>query len=255
MHKLLENKVAIVTGASSGIGEAAARLFARHGAAVVAGARRQAQLDALVADIRGAGGTAIAVAGDLRGDGAARALVECAHDAFGGLDIAFNNAGALGAMAQTAELAPEAWRDTLEANLTSAFLCARHQIPAMLKRGGGSLVFTASFVGRTAAFPQTAAYAASKAGIIALSDAIAVEYGTRGIRCNALLPGATDTAAFRQFAGDAQSRAFVAGLYALKRVADPDEIAQAALFLASDMSSFVTGSAMAVDGGVSINRT
>lgn len=255
MNKLLENKVAIVTGASSGIGEAAARLFARHGAAVVVGARRKAQLDALVADIRQAGGTAIAVAGDLRGDDAAKALVECARDEYGGLDIAFNNAGTLGAMAQTADLPPDAWRDTLDANLTSAFLCARHQIPAMLERGGGSLVFTSSFVGRTAAFPQTAAYAASKAGIIALSGTLAVEYGTRGIRCNALLPGATDTAAFRQFAGDEQSRAFVAGLYALKRVADPEEIAQAALFLASDMSSFVTGSAMAVDGGVSINRT
>ena len=255
MHKLLENKVAIVTGASSGIGEAAARLFAQHGAAVVAGARRKAQLDALVADIRHAGGTAIAVAGDLRGDAAAKALVECARDEYGGLDIAFNNAGTLGAMAETADLSPDAWRDTLDANLTSAFLCARHQIPAMLERGGGSLVFTARFVGRTAAFPQTAAYAASKAGLIALSDTLAVEYGTRGIRCNALLHGATDTAAFRQFASDEQSRAFVAGLYALKRVADPDEIAQAALFLASDMSSFVTGSAMAVDGGVSINRT
>lgn len=255
MHKLLEDKVAIVTGASSGIGRATAKLFARHGAAVVAGARRQAELDALAADIRDAGGTATAVAGDLRDDAAAKALVDRACDEYGGLDIAFNNAGMLGEMALAADLTPAAWRDTLDANLTSAFLCARHQVPAMLERGGGALVFTSSFVGRTAAFPQTAAYAASKAAMIALSDALAVEYGARGIRSNALLPGATDTAAFRQFAADEQTRAFIAGLYALKRVADPDEIAHAALFLVSGMASFVTGSAMAVDGGVSINRT
>lgn len=255
MEGVLEGKVAIVTGASSGIGRATARLFADAGAAVVVGARRNAELDELVAEIHSAGGRAAAVPGDLRDAATARALVECARDAFGGLDIAFNNAGALGAVAPCAELTVAAWRDTLDANLTSAFVCARHQVPALLERGGGSLLFTASFVGHTAAFPGTAAYAASKAGLIALSHTLAVEYGAHGIRSNALLPGATETDAYRAFAGDEQSQRFVAGLYALKRIASPDEVARSALFLASDAASFVTGSAFAVDGGVSINRT
>lgn len=125
----------------------------------------------------------------------------------------------------------------------------------MLKRDGASLIFTSSFVGHTAAFPGAAAYAASKAGLIGLTEALAVEFGPRGVRVNALLPGGTDTPMAHQMNDTPQAMAQVASLHALKRIAGPREIAEAALFQASGASSFVTGSAMLVDGGVSINRT
>ncbi|MDQ1817134.1 SDR family oxidoreductase [Massilia sp. CCM 9210] len=251
----LSGKVAIVTGASSGIGYETARLFAREGAKVVVTARRQAELDALVAEIERSGGEAIAVAGDIREEDTARALVEVAVGSFGGLDIAFNNAGTTGDSVPLADMSAEAWNAILGTNLTSAFLGAKYQIPAMLKRGGGSIIFTSTFVGHTVGFPGMGAYAASKAGLIGLMQVIAVEYGTQGIRANALLPGGTDTPMGRAVANTPEARAFVEGLYALKRLARPQEIAQSALYLASDASSFTTGSSLMTDGGVSINRT
>ncbi|PBB36326.1 SDR family oxidoreductase [Mesorhizobium sp. WSM3882] len=249
----LTEKVAIVTGASSGIGRATASLFAEQGASVVVAARRRAELDAHVGEIETAGGTAIGLAGDVRDEAYARALVELAVERFGGLDIAFNNAGTVGLMAPVPEMAPATWHDTIDTNLTSAFLAARHQIPAMLERGGGSLIFTSSFVGYTAGMPGMAAYAAAKAGLIGLTQVLAAEYGPKGLRVNALLPGGTDTpaATFKT----PESRTFVENLHALKRVARPEEIARSALYLASDASSFTTGAALFADGGVSINRT
>ncbi len=253
----LANKVAIVTGASSGIGHAAAWLFAQEGAKVVVNARRKEELDALVTRIHAAGGEAIAVAGDAKREDLARSLVDTAVSRFGGLDIAFNNVGAAGAMEPVTQLSLEAWRETLDANLTSAFLAAKHQVPALLERGGGSLIFTSSFVGHSAGMPGMAAYAAGKAGLIGLVQVLATEWGAKNIRANAILPGGTDTPANIANApgASAETRAFVEGLHALKRMATPTEIARAALFLASDASSFVTGTAMRVDGGVSINRT
>lgn len=253
----LANKVAIVTGASSGIGHATAKLFARQGARVVVTARRQAQLDALVAEIDQGGGQAVAVAGDVRDEALAKALVDTAVCRFGGLDVAFNNAGVVGAMKPVPEMSPAEWRDVLETNLTSAFLGARYQLPAMVQRGGGSLIFTSSFVGHTVGMPGMAAYAASKAGLIGLVQSLAAEFGPQGIRVNAILPGGTDTPASVTNAPGAgpEVQAFVEGLHALKRMAAPDEIARSVLYLASDASSFTTGAALLVDGGVSINRT
>ncbi|MBZ9920016.1 MULTISPECIES: SDR family oxidoreductase [unclassified Mesorhizobium] len=249
----LANKIAIVTGASSGIGRATAKLFAEEGAKVVAAARRQAELDRLVEEIVETGGTAIALAGDVRDEAYAKALVDLATGSFGGLDIAFNNAGAVGMMAPLPDLPPASWHDTMDTNLTSAYLAARHQIPAMLERGGGSLVFTSSFVGYTAGMPGMAAYAAAKAGLIGLTQVLAAEYGPKGLRVNALLPGGTDTPGATTTTPEA--RTFVEGIHALKRMARPEEIARSALYLASDASSFTTGTALFADGGVSINRT
>lgn len=249
----LTDKVAIVTGASSGIGRAAAKLFAEHGALVVASARRGDELEKLVAEIERDGGTATALAGDVRDEAYAKALVELAETRFGGLDVAFNNAGWTGEMGETATVSPQGWHDTLDTNLTSAFLAAKYQIPAMLRRGGGSLIFTGSFVGITAGMPGMAAYAAAKAGLIGLTQVLAAEYGPRKIRVNALLPGGTDTPAATFKTPD--ERAFVEGLHALKRIARPEEIAASALYLASDAASFTTGTALFADGGVSINRT
>lgn len=254
MHALM-GKVAIVTGASSGIGYAAAKLFALEGAHVVVSARRQAEIDTLAADIESTGAQAVAVAGDVRDEELAKRLVETAVNRFGGLDIAFNNAGTLGEMAATPDISSSGWRNTLETNLTSAFLGAKYQIPAMIARGGGSLIFTSTFVGHTVGFPGMAAYAASKAGLLGLTQVIAAEFGGKGIRANAILPGGTDTPMGRAVANTAEARAFVEGLHALKRQARPEEIARSALHLASDASSFMTGVAMLVDGGVSITRT
>lgn len=250
----LQGKTAIITGASSGIGQEAARLFAQAGAQLVLTARRAAELQALVAEIEDRGGQAVAVAGDIRDEALARTLVETASTRFGGLDIAFNNAGMTGRPCRLPDLSVQDWQETLDTNLTSAFLGARHQIPAMLARGGGSLIFTSSFVGHTAGLPGMGAYAASKAALVGLVQVIAAEFGGRGIRANALLPGGTDTPMGRASAPTPQARAYVEGLHALQRLAEPVEIARAALFLAGDASSFVTGSALRVDGGASIHR-
>ena len=254
---LLNGKIAIVTGASSGIGRAAAKLFAQEGARLVVNGRRQDALDAVVAEIEAEGGEAIAVAGDVRDEALQARLVETALSRFGGLDVAFNNAGALGEMGPVTGLSLDGWRETIETNLTAAFLGAKHQAAAMAGRGGGSLIFTSTFVGHTVGMPGMAAYAAGKAGLIGLVQVLAAELGPKNIRANALLPGGTDTPASITNAPDATEEllAFVEGLHALKRMAGPEEIANAALFLASDMSSFVTGTAMLADGGVSISRT
>jgi NAD(P)-dependent dehydrogenase (short-subunit alcohol dehydrogenase family) len=251
----LSHKVAIVTGASSGIGFATAKLFAREGAKVVVAARRRAELAALVAGIAAEGGEAVAVPGDVRHEAFAAELVDTAVRRFGGLDVAFNNAGAIGPMGPTQDVSAEGWAETLETNLTSAFYAAKHQVPAMLARGAGSLIFTSTFVGYISGMPGMAAYAASKAGLIGLTRALAVELGARGVRVNALLPGGVDTPMGRAVANTPEMLAFVASLHAVKRIATPEEIAPSVLYLASDASSFTTGSAFLVDGGVSMNKT
>lgn len=257
MTARLSGKVAIITGASSGIGRAAARLFAREGAAVLAGARRAAELETLVREIEAEGGQAAALAGDVSDEAYGVALVREALQRFGRLDIALNNAGTMGPLGPSVELSAADWRQALEVNLTGAFLGAKHQIPALLEAGGGggSLIFTSTFVGHTAGFPGAAAYAASKSGLIGLTQALAAEFGPQGLRVNALLPGGTDTPMAHEMNGTPEALAQVARLHALRRLARPEEIAEAALFLASPAASFVTGTALLVDGGVSIQKT
>ncbi|MBL8510311.1 MAG: SDR family oxidoreductase [Betaproteobacteria bacterium] len=242
---ILRNKVAIITGASSGIGRAAALLFAAEGASVVLNARGKTALQDVARYIQEAGGRAHWVVGDVGAADTQEELVAEAVKVFGGLDIAFNNAGTLGALKPVADMTPDEWFHTLTTNLTAAFLGSRYQIPAMLERGGGSIVFTSSFVGTSVGLPGMSAYAAAKAGLMGLVKGIAADYGARHIRANALLPGGTDTG----MAGDQSQKAWAAGLHAMKRIAQPEEIAQAALFLAGPASSFVTGSALFADGG------
>ncbi len=253
---VLSGKVALITGASSGIGRATALLFAQQGAQLVVTARRQSELDTLVAQIEAMDGKALAIAGDVNDEALAEALVSAAIERFGGLDIAFNNAGTVGAMKPAVQMSLAEWRDTLDTNLTSAFLGAKYQAPALIARGGGSLIFTSSFVGHTVGVAGMAAYAASKAGLVGLAQTLAVELGAHGIRANAILPGGTDTAMnFANAPGASPDLlAYLQNLHALKRLARPEEIARSVLHLASDAASFITGSAMLVDGGVSISR-
>ena len=244
----LQGRTIIITGASSGIGAAAARLFAEEGANLVLGARRGGALDALAGEI---GGRAVALAGDVRDPGYAEALVARAADVFGGLDGAFNNAGTVGAMTPVTEMTRATWDEVLEVNLTSAFHAAKAQIPALRRAGGGAVVFTSSFVGfSNGGLPGMGAYAASKAGMIGLVQSLAADHAAEGIRINALLPGGTVTPMGGE--GDPDAQAFIAALHPMKRMASAREIAQAALFLLSDRSAFVTGSPMIVDGGMSV---
>lgn len=242
---MLEGKVAIVTGASAGIGRAIALMFAAQGAAVVLTARRKEPLVAVADEIRAKGGWAHVTAGDVGQAETHEKLVAQALGEFGGLDIAINNAGAVGPLKPLADIMPDEWDQTLTTNLTAAYLGARTQIPAMQARGGGSIVFISSFVGTSVGLPGMAAYGASKAGLMGLVKGITADYAVQRIRANALMPGGVDTA----MAGDQEQRDWAAGLHAMKRIAHPDEIASAALFLASSMASFVTGSALWADGG------
>jgi len=251
----LQNKVAIVTGASGGIGRATAKLFAAEGAKVVAGARREAELADLVAEIEVEGGKAAALAGDVRSEEYAKSLVALAVERFGKLDIAFNNAGTLGESGPSTGVSEDGWNDAIAVNLTGSFLGAKHQIAEMLKHGGGSVIFTSTFVGYSFAFPGVAAYAASKSGLIGLTQALAAEFGPRNVRVNAILPGAVDTAMYREMNDTPESQAFITSLHALNRVAAPEELARSVLYLASDDSAFITGTASLIDGGASITRT
>ena len=247
----LENKTIIITGASSGIGAAAASVFARAGAKLVLGARRAQALEGTAGAARRLGGAAVSLPGDVRDPGYADALVGLARSEFGGLDGAFNNAGVVGDMSRVPAMSLTNWADVIATNLTSAFLAAKAQIPALVDRGGGSILFTSSFVGvSNGGMPGMAAYAASKAGIVGLVKSLASDHASTGIRFNALLPGGTVTPAGGE--GDAEALAYISGLHPMKRMAAPGEIAQVAAFLLSDQSSFVTGASILADGGISV---
>jgi NAD(P)-dependent dehydrogenase (short-subunit alcohol dehydrogenase family) len=250
----LKDKSIIVTGASSGIGAAAALLFAAEGARVVLGARRSAELETLAATINRGNGRAVFLAGDVKDENYADALVDLALTEFDQLDGAFNNAGILGEMSPIPDMAIGNWNEIIAVNLTSAYLAAKAQIPAMKKRGRGSIVFTSSCVGfSNAGLPGMGAYAASKAGLIGLVQSLASDHATDDIRVNALLPGGTITPAAGE--GNPAALEFIASLHPMKRMATPKEIAQAALFLLSDRSSFMTGSPVVADGGMSVRLT
>lgn len=250
----LQGKTVIITGASSGIGAATAQLFASEGANLVIGARRQDRLDHIADLAREQGATVVTQVGDVQDEAYAEKLVELAISRFGQLDVAFNNAGIIGQAGPVTAMSADEWGKVIQTNLTSAFYGAKHQIPVMQKAGSGSVIFTSSFVGHTIGFPGMAAYGASKAGLIGLTQCLATEYGAAGVRINALLPGGTKTNMVGDFSDNPDAESQIASFHALKRMADPMEIAKAALFLASGESSFVTGSAVLVDGGNSITK-
>ncbi|WP_306359302.1 3-oxoacyl-ACP reductase [Nocardia sp. CC227C] len=244
----LQDRVAVVTGGGSGIGLATVRRFAREGAKVVVadvdpttGAAAAAEVDGLYVKV------------DVTDEAQVRALFQTAVDTYGGLDIAFNNAG-ISPPEDDSILTTDmdAWRRVQEVNLTSVYLCSKYAIEHMLERGKGSVVNTASFVAVMGAATSQISYTASKGGVLAMSRELGVQFARRGIRVNALCPGPVDTPLLRElFAKDPERAARRLVHIPLGRFAEPEEIAAAVAFLASDDSSFITASQFLVDGGIS----
>jgi NAD(P)-dependent dehydrogenase (short-subunit alcohol dehydrogenase family) len=248
---MLDNRIALVTGASAGIGRETALLFAREGATLILNARREGPLEAVKAEAEALGGRAALVTGDVADPATHEAIAACAQREFGGLDVAVNNAAVVGPYKPLADVTLEEWQAVVAANLTGAFLGAKAQVPLMLKRGGGVILFTSTFVGTSVAIPGMGAYATTKAALGGLVKSLTADYAAQGIRANAVLPGGVDT----ELGGSREQKQWAATLHAMKRIARPQEIAEAMLFLASDRASFVAGTSFFVDGGNSAIKT
>jgi NAD(P)-dependent dehydrogenase (short-subunit alcohol dehydrogenase family) len=247
----LEGKVALITGGASGIGRATARLFALEGAAVVIADMNARAGEITVDEIKQAGGRACFEPADVTQVTDCRRVVERAIREFGKIDILFNNAGII-RRATVLDLSEEDWDRVMAVNVKSIYLLSREVIPCMQKAGGGSIINTASGWGLTGG-AKAAVYCASKGAVVLLTKAMAVDHGPQNIRVNCICPGDTDTGMLRNEAqqlGEASDRFLAeAAKRPLGRVGSPEEIAHAALYLASDASSFVTGTALVVDGG------
>lgn len=245
-----EGKVALVTGGNSGIGRAAALAFAREGAKVVIAARREEEGRKVAEQIKDEGGEALFVATDATREAEVKKLVNQTVDAFGRLDVAFNNAGALTAFGSVVEQTEEGWRSEIDANLTGVFFSMKYEIPAILESGGGVVINNASQLGLVGIGAGVAPYVAAKHGVIGLTRAAALEYAEQGLRVNAIAPAGVDTPLFRSSMGSTEEGAqMVRDLHPVKRVATPEEIASFVLYLASMEATFFTGAALAMDGG------
>ncbi|MGB6306716.1 MAG: SDR family NAD(P)-dependent oxidoreductase [Steroidobacteraceae bacterium] len=252
---ILQGKIALVTGAASGIGRASALLFAAEGAAVVA-LDLAAEVETTVSDIRSAGGRALALVGDCSAEADVAGAVSLAVKEYGALDVCYANAGISGGLVPFFEETVERWSEVLKVNLIGAFLAAKHAALAMVPRGRGSILCTASVAGlRSGAGGMP--YSASKAGVISLVQTAANQLAGTGVRINAICPGLIETGMTRPIFEQARARgsaAKIGQLNPLRRPGVPEEIARTALFLASDASSYVNGQAIAVDGGLSTSH-
>jgi NAD(P)-dependent dehydrogenase (short-subunit alcohol dehydrogenase family) len=247
MNGTLTDQVAVVTGASRGIGAATARAFAQAGAAVVLAARDRARLDDLAAEITAAGGTALSVPTDISDPDDVERMVSSTLDAFGRLDIAFNNAAGGGhPPTPLTDVALEDFDSALAINLRGTFLGLKHEIAAMLDSGGGAIVNMTSTAGLEAV-GGLAAYVSTKHGIVGLTKVAALEYAARGIRVNAVAPGPILTEQLQRAGATAQQAA--AQAMPMKRVGRPEEVAATVTWLCGDSASFITGATIPIDGG------
>jgi len=247
----LDGKVALITGAGKGMGRVAAELFAAEGARVAVADRIRADGEEAVAAIEAGGGTAVFVPVDVSDATEVAAMVAATVAAFGGLHVLYNNAGIFPADDGGATETPEStWDTVMEVNLKGVWLGCKYGIPAMLESGGGSIINVASFVALMGAATAQIAYTASKGGVLSMTREIAVEYARQGIRANALCPGPIETALLAELMSDPARRQRRLVHIPMGRLGRAEELAKAALFLASDDASFMTGAQLVVDGGI-----
>jgi meso-butanediol dehydrogenase/(S,S)-butanediol dehydrogenase/diacetyl reductase len=244
----LEGKIAVVTGAGSGIGREIATLFTREGARIVVADYIGDAAKDTVKKIKDSGGDAISVTVDVTQSAQVKRLVDNALSAYDGIDILVNNAGIL-CFGTILDTDVETWNRVISTNLTGTYLCSRAVLPHMIERGGGSIINMSSSTGDPDAVGNSAAYVASKGGVALLTKAMAVDHAKNNIRVNAIAPGPTDTCMLRDNLTDEFLKKFVLETIPMKRLAQPSEMAYTALFLASDEASFITGAIIPVDGG------
>lgn len=249
--KRLAGKVAVITGATSGLGRAGAVRFAAEGAKVVAGSRREAEGKEVVDEIERAGGEALFVACDVTRSDDVRDLIAAAEERFGSVNVLYASAGVMHA-ASAPDTSEEVWRQTIDVNLGGTFRLAKFGIPALGRAGGGSIVLTASELGLVGT-SRAVAYCASKGGVVNLTRALAIDCAPLGIRVNAVCPGPIETPMLRDWFNEepdpAKAEQAQIDPILLKRIGRPDEIADAVVHLASDASSYMTGTTLVVDGG------
>lgn len=249
--KTFAGKVVIVTGGTSGIGRTTALAFAQEGANVVVVGRRQNEGEESVSLIEQAGGKGLFVKADVSIENEIAFAVERTIEVFGGLNFAFNNAGIFLPPAPITEISSEDIDGILAVNVRGVALSMKHEIPAIMKSGGGGIVNTASFLG-IRAFPGSAIYNASKSAVIGLSKSAAVEFATQGVRVNVICPGVIDTPMNEEIRAEESGRNFLNELQPMKRTGRPEEIAGAVLYLCSPSAGFTTGTTLSVDGGLTV---
>jgi NAD(P)-dependent dehydrogenase (short-subunit alcohol dehydrogenase family) len=248
---LLEGKVCLITGSGGGLGRAAALLFAKEGAKLVVNDIDEAGGNETVSMIESGGGEAAFIEGDVANDEQVEALFDGAVERFSRLDVSYHNAGIMHADDVGPEDTPlEIWDRVIDINLKGVFLCCRHALPKLVDGGGGSIINVASFVALMGAANPQIAYTASKGGVLSMTREIAVQYARKGVRANALCPGPIRTPLLEYLIADAQKRENRLNHIPLNRFGEADDIAKAALFLASDLSSYMTGAEFVVDGGI-----
>jgi NAD(P)-dependent dehydrogenase (short-subunit alcohol dehydrogenase family) len=250
----LANKVAIITGAASGMGKAAAELFAHEGASIIVADIMVKEGEETVRDIREAGGHAIFVKTNVANEDEVKHMVETAIDTFGHVDVLYNNAGIMPAEdGSVTEITEATWDRVMDINIKSAFLCCKYTIPYMVKQGSGSIINVASFVAFLGCTVPQDAYTVSKGGMLSLTKSLAVQYGRYNIRCNAICPGPIETPLLRVLWTSEEARNLRLKRIPLGRFGEAKDIVYMALYLASDESSWTTGAWLVVDGGISSN--
>lgn len=243
-----KGKVAVVTGAASGIGKSISELYAREGAAVVLSDINQELGEKTTEGIRKARGEAIFVHADVSKPSNCENMVKATLDKYGRLDFACNNAGIGGDQNPTADYSIEAWGKAIAVNLSGVFYCMKYEIPAMLKSGGGSIINMASILGRVG-FAGAVGYVAAKHGVLGLTKTAAIEYAPHGIRVNVVGPGFISTPLIRELEDDPAVKNMLISLHPIGRLGKPEEVAELVIWLSSDKASFITGAYYPVDGG------